>query len=89
MDSICNSQFPGTKSLSSTSQLLPKLLKESIEPRSAKRSLQDFILVDPPNFSRGLPGRSSKTRLAGHRRGRLPRTSCEHSWQEVVLRQCE
>ena len=87
--SVCNLHFPGTKSLLSTPQFLPNLLKESIEltPRSSELSLQDFILVDPPIFTRGLPGGSPKTRLAGHRRGRPPHLYCEHSWQEVLLRQ--
>ena len=83
MDSVCNSHFPGTKSPLSLSKLLPDLLKESIEPRSAKHGLQDFISVDPPTFNTWLPGGSAKTRPAGHRRGRPPRTSGEHSWQTL------
>ena len=55
-DSGCNSHFPGTKSLVSTSKLLPNLLKESIEPRSAKHGLQDFLLAKPPKFITWLPG---------------------------------
>ena len=47
-DSLSNSHFPGTKSLISTTWLLPKLLKDSFEPHSVKRGLQDFIQVDPP-----------------------------------------
>ena len=82
MDSVCESQFPGTKSLLLTSNLLPDLLKESIESRSVKIGLQDFILVDPPIFITWLPGGSAKTRPDGHRRGRPPRTSGEHSWQK-------
>ena len=38
-DSVSNSHFPGTKSLLFTSQLLPSLLKYSIEPTSAERGL--------------------------------------------------
>ena len=83
-DSVSNSHFPGTKSLS-TSKLLPSLLKYSIEPPSTKRGLQDFIHVDPPIFIKWLPGGSAKTRPPGHRRGRQPRTDCEHSWQKVLL----
>ena len=78
-DSSSNSHFPGTKSLISTTWLLPKLLKDSFEPRSAKRGLQDFIQVDPPVFINWLPCGSAKTRPTGHRRGRPPRTDCEHS----------
>ena len=85
MDSVCNSHFPGTKYLLSISRLLPDLLKKSIEPRSAKHELQDFISVDPPIFNTWLPGGSAKTRPAGHRRGRPPRTSGEHSLQTVLL----
>ena len=84
-DSLSNSYFPGTKSLISTTKLLPKLLKASFEPHSAKRGLQDFIQVDPPVFINWLPGGSAKTRPTGHRRGRPPRTDCEHSWQKILL----
>ena len=49
-DSLSNSHFPGTKSLISTTKLLPNLLKDSLELHSAKRGLQDFIQVDPPVF---------------------------------------
>ena len=84
-DSLRNSHFPGTKSLISTTKLLPTLLKDSLEPHSAKRGLQDFIQVDPPVFINWLPGGSAKTRLTGHRRGRPPRTDFEHSWQKVLL----
>ena len=42
-DSVSNSHFPGTKSLLFTSQLLPSLLKYSIEPTSAERGLHDYI----------------------------------------------
>ena len=84
-DSLSNSHFPGTKSLISTTKLLPKLLKDSFEPHSAKRGLQDFIQVDPPVFINWLPGGSAKTRPTGHRRGRPPRTDCEHSWQKILL----
>ena len=62
-------------------------LKEFIESRCAKRGQKDFISIDTSIFTRGLPGDSSETRLAGHRRGRLPRTFCEHTWQEVLFRQ--
>ena len=78
---VCNPFFPGTKSLISTPQLLPRLLKESIKPPSAKRGPKDFIRMDPPIFTRGLPGGSSKTRLAGHAAYRmmLPQHSKLHS----------
>ena len=85
MYSICNSNFPGTKSPLSISKLLPDLLKESIEPRPTKHGLQGSTLADPPIFLMWLPGGSAKTRSAGHRCGRPPRTSCEHSWQKVLL----
>ena len=84
-DSSSNSHFPGTKSLKSTTWLLPKLLKDSNEPPFAKRGLHDFIQVDPPVFFNWLPGGSAKTRPTGHRRGRPPRTDCEHSWQKILL----
>ena len=84
-DSVSNSHFPGTKSLISTTKLLPNLLKDSFEPHSAKRGIQDFIQVDPPVFINWLPGGSAKTRPTGHRRGRPPRTDCEHSWKKVLL----
>ena len=84
-DSVSNSHFPGTKSLISTTKLLPNLRKDSFEPHSAKRGLQDFIQVDPPVFINWLPGGSAKTRPTGHRRGRPPRTDFEHSWQKVLL----
>ena len=83
-DSLSNSHFPGTKSLISTTKLLPNFLKDSFEPHSAKRGLQDFIQVDPPVFINWLPGGSAKTRPTGHRRGRPPRTDCEHSWQKIL-----
>ena len=84
-DSVSNSHFPGTKSLTSTTKLLPNMRKDSFEPHSAKRGLQDFIQVDPPVFINWLPGGSAKTRPTGHRRGRPPRTDFEHSWQKVLL----
>ena len=84
-DSLSNSHFPGTKSLISTTKLLPSLLKDSFEPHSAKGGLQDFIQVNPPVFINWLPGGSAKTRPTGHRRGRPPRTDYEHSWQKVRL----
>ena len=84
-DSVSNSHFPGTKSLTSTTKLLPNLRKDSFEPHSAKRGLHDFIQVDPPVFINWLPGGSAKTRPTGHRRGRPPRTDCEHSWKKVLL----
>ena len=84
-DSSSNSHFPGTKSLLSTTWLLPKLLKDSNEPPFAERGLRDFIQVDPPVFINWLPGGSAKTRPTGHRRGRPPRTDYEHSWQKVLL----
>ena len=84
-DSLSNSHFPGTKSLISTTKLLPNLLKDSLEPHSAKRWLQDFIQVDPPVFINWFPGGLAKTRPTGHRRGRPPCTDFEHSWQKVLL----
>ena len=84
-DSLSNSHFPGTKSLISTTNLLPSLLKDSFEPRSAKGGLRDFIQVDPPVCINWLPGGLAKTRPIGHRRGRPPRTVFEHSWQKVLL----
>ena len=84
-DSLSNSHFPGTKSLISTTKLLPSLLKDSFEPHSAKGGLQDFIQVNPPVFINWLPGGSAKTQPTGHRRGRPPRTDYEHSWQKVLL----
>ena len=84
-DSLSNTHFPGTKSLISTTKLLPNLRKDSFEPHSAKRGLQDFIQVDPPVFINWLPGSSAKTRPTGLRRGRPPRTDFEHSWQNVLL----
>ena len=65
--------------------MLPDLLKESIEPISAKHGLQDFVLADLPIFITWLPGGSAKTRPARHRRGRPLRTPGEHSWQKVLL----
>ena len=84
-DSSSNSHFPGTKSLISTTKLLPSLLKDSFEPHSANGGLRDFIQVDPPVFINWLPGGSAKTRPTGKRRGRPPRTDCEHSWQKNLL----
>ena len=72
-DSVSNSHFPGIKSLLFTSQLLPNLLKYSIEPISAKRCLQDYIQVDQPIFMKWLHSGSTKTRSTGHRRG-------QHFW---------
>ena len=85
MDSACDSHFPGTKSPLSISKLLQDLLKESLEPRSAKQSRRDSIVANPSIFITWLPGGSAKTRPAGHRRGRPPRTASEHSWQKVFL----
>ena len=84
-DSLSNSHFPGTKSLISTTKLLPNLLKDSFEPHSAKGGLRDFIQVDPPVFINWLPGGLAKTRPTDHKRGRPPRTDFEHSWQKVLL----
>ena len=84
-DSSSNSHFPGTKSLISTTWLLPKLLKDSNEPPFAERGLRDFIQVEPPVFINCWPGGSAKTRPTGHRRCRPPRTDFEHSWQKVLL----
>ena len=64
-DSVSNSHFPGKKSPISTTKLLPNLRKDSFEPHSAKRGLQDFIQVDPPVFINWLPGGSAKTRPTG------------------------
>ena len=66
-DSSSNSHFPGTKSLISTTWLLPKMLKDSTEPPFAECGLRDFIQVDPPVFINWLPGGSAKTRPTGHR----------------------
>ena len=86
LSTTCDSHFPGTKSPLSISKLLPDLLKESTEPRSAKQhGLQDFPLADPPIFLMWLPGGSAKTRPPGHRRGRPPRTACENLWQKALL----
>ena len=84
-DSLSNSHFHGTKSLISTTKLLPSLLKDSFEPNSARGGLRDFIQVDPPVFINWLPCGLAKTRPTGHRRGRPPRTDFEHSWQKVLL----
>ena len=84
-DSLSNSHFPGTKSLISTTKLLPSLLEDSFEPHSAKGGLRDFIHVDPPVFINWMPCGLAKTRPTGHRRGRPPRTDFEHSWQKVLL----
>ena len=89
MDSVRDSHFPGTKSPLSISKLLPDFLEEPIVPRSAKHGLQIIPLANLPIFVRGLPGGSAKTRPAGHRRGRPPRTPCEHSWQKVLLSFCD
>ena len=84
-DSVSNSNFPGLKSLLFTSQLLPNLLKSFIEPPSAERGLQDHIQVDQPIFIKWLQNGSTKSRPTGHRRGRPPRTSGEHSLHKVLL----
>ena len=84
-DSVSNSHFPGTNSLLFTSQLLPSLLTNSIEPTSAERGLQDYIQVDQQIFIKWLHSGSTKSRPIGHRRGRPPRTSGELSWHEVLL----
>ena len=84
-DSVSNSHFPGTKSLLFTSQLLPSLLKYSIEPISAERGLHDYIQVDQPMIIKWLHSGSTKSRPTGHRRGGPPRTSGELSWHKVLL----
>ena len=84
-DSVSNSHFPGTKSLLFTSQLLPSLLKDSIESTSAERGLHDYIQVDQPMIIKWLPSGSTKSRPTGHRRGRPPRTSSKFSWHKVLL----
>ena len=66
-------------------KLLPNLLIESTELRSAEHGQQDFILADPPIIITWLPGGSAKTRPAGHRRGRPPRTSGEHLWRILLI----
>ena len=81
-DSVSNSHFPGTKSLVFTSQLLPSLLKYSIEPTSAERGLHDYIQVDQPMIIKWLHGGSTKSRPTRHTRGRPPRTSGELSWHK-------
>ena len=70
-----NSHFPGTNSLSSTSQLLPNLSNVT----SAKRGLHQLYHIEPQFFVAGgsiaifvLPGSSNKIRPTGHRRGRPP-----------------
>ena len=84
-DSVSNSHIPGTKSLLFTSQLLPSLLKYSIDPTSAERGLQDYIQMDQPFFIKRLHSGSTKSRPTGHRRGRPPRTSGELSWHKILL----
>ena len=84
-DSVSNSHFPGTNSPLFASQLLPCLLKYSIEPTSAERGLQDYIQVDQPIFINWLHSGSTKSRPTGHRRGRPPRTSGELSWHKVLF----
>ena len=81
-DSVSNSLFPGTKSILFTSQLLPSLLKYSIEPTSAERGLHDYIQVDQPMIIKWLHSGSTKSRPTRHRRGRPPRTSSELSWHK-------
>ena len=81
-DSVSNSHFPGTKSLLFTLQLLPSLLKYSIEPTSAEHSLPDYIQVDQPMIIKWLHSGSTKSRPTGHRRGRPPPTSGELSWHK-------
>ena len=85
MDSVCNSHFPATKSPISYPKLLPDLLKANINTNSAEHGLRDFILADPPIFITWLHGGSAEPRPAGHKRGRPPRTSGEHSWRKVLL----
>ena len=77
-------QLQWIRSPLSFSKLLPDFLKETFVPRSAKHGLQNIILANSPIFVRGLPGGSAKTRPAGLRRCRPPRTPCEHSWQKVL-----
>ena len=84
-DSVSNSLFPGTKSLLFTSQLLPSLLKYSIEPTSAERGLHDYIQVVQPMIIKWLHSGSTKSRPTGHRRGRPPRTSGELLRHKVLL----
>ena len=84
-DSVSNSHFPGTKSLIFTSQLLPSLLKDNIEPTSAERGLHEFIQVDQPMIIKWLHSCSTKSRPTRYRRGRPPRTSGELSWHKVLL----
>ena len=55
-DSVCNPYFPGTKSLLSTLELLPNLLKCCLEPPSAKLGLREFIQVDLSTVHTRLPG---------------------------------
>ena len=84
-DSVSNSHFPGTKSLLLTSQLLPSLLKYSIEPTSAERGLRDYFQVDQPMIIKWLHSGSTKSRPTGHRRGRPTRTSGELSCHKTLL----
>ena len=46
MGSVCNSQFPGTQPLLSTSQLLLNMLKVTTEPPYSERGLHEFSLVN-------------------------------------------
>ena len=87
-DSLSNSHFPGTKSLLSTTKLLPSLLKDSFEPHSAKghrrgrpprtdfeHSWQKVLLSLYDGRRRGRPPRQDLPwllRPKGHRRGRPP-----------------
>ena len=84
-DSVSNSHFPGTKSLSFTSQLRPSLLKYFIRPTSEERDLHAYIQVDQPMIIQWLHSGSTKSRPTGHRRGRPPRTSGELSWHKVLI----
>ena len=64
-DSVSNSHFPGTKSLSFTSQLRPSLLKYFIRPTSEERDLHAYIQVDQPMIIQWLHSLSTKSRPTG------------------------
>ena len=61
------SSLPWNKVPNINLPLAAEVLKESIEPRCAKRGLKDLIPMNPALSNLGLPGGSSKTRPAGLR----------------------
>ena len=68
-----NSRSPGTKSLLSTSELLPNLLEEEYQPTFTAKPGLCVFQTDPRVLTSGLPGGTAKTRPIGHRHGRPPR----------------